>query len=180
MRFLLSILILTLTSAVSNAATPITKDMANSYYNNCISKKGDQKLTKESQDFLCSCTAAQMMDSMSVEDVQAMSTQDQRTARRAFNKMLINVYAPCMEYPAKDHYYNTCLSNPQTKKLGGNPEKLCGCMSDKVATHLKQNGKELFTGILKRNPNVTDPMAALEADKQFQNYVGKQALSCVF
>ena len=110
-----------------------------------------------------------------------MSNQkDPVGARQALNYMLVNVYAPCMEFPAKDHYFNTCYSDPKTKSLGKDTAKICSCMSEKVAAHLSQNGKELFKDILARNPNIVDPMSALESDPQFQNYVGKQALSCVF
>jgi hypothetical protein len=155
--------------------------MANTYYNNCISKESPQKLSPESQEFLCACTASNMMETMTTDDIRALSNQeDRKTARLALNYMLVNVYAPCMEYPARDHYFNTCVNDPKTKKIGKNPEKICGCMADKVASHLAENGKDEFKEILSRNPNVTDPMGALEGDKKFQKYVSQQVLSCVF
>ena len=185
-RFLLSIFILTIAIAPAHAQedvqdhNAISKVMAQQFYENCLAKESPQKLSKESQDLLCSCTAVQIMDNMTKNDIRAMSSQNPKDARLALNHMLVNVYAPCMEYPAKDHYYNVCVSNPQTASLGGDPKKICGCMSDKVANHLKLNGKQIFSDILDRNPNVADPMNALESDKKFQNFVGKQALSCVF
>ncbi len=161
-----------------STAQPVSKEMATSYYQNCISKKASQTFSKESQNFLCSCTASEMMDHMTIADIQALSSQDQAAARTALNHMLTKVYAPCMEFPAKDHYYNTCISN-SSPALGKNPEKTCGCMADKVASYLGKNGEAVFTDILKRNPNISDPMAALESDKEFQNYIGKQTLACV-
>ena len=162
------------------SAAEISKEMANKYYNNCITKQSAQKLSQESQGNLCACTASNMMETMTTDDIRAMSNQrDPETARQALNYMLVNVYAPCMEYPAKDHYFSTCLSDPKTKDLGQDPANICGCMADKIASHLSQNGKEQFKEILSRNPNITDPMGALEQDSEFQKYVSQQVLGCV-
>jgi len=111
----------------SVSATPITKDAANAYYEQCNSQPA-QGITQKSKEYLCACTAAKMMQSMQVEDVQAMAQQNQ-AGRDAMNNMLINVYAPCMNYPAKDHYYNNCITDPKTKTLSRNPQGLCNCMA---------------------------------------------------
>ena len=179
MRLFILIITIFINYSTTASADPVTKEMAGRYYQNCVTKQASQKLSKESQEFLCACTASKMMDSMTTEDIAAMGAQDQETARGAMNHMIIKVYAPCMEYPAKDHYYNTCISNPKMKSLGSSPEKLCECMAGKVAAHLGQNGEAIFAGILGRNPNITDPMSALEADQKFQNYVGKQVMGCI-
>lgn len=180
MRLYILTALVFLVGITPSMAEPITKEMADSYYQNCVTKQASEKLSKESQDFLCACTASKMMDHMTTEDIQGMNSQDPEIARGAMNYMIVKVYAPCMEYPAKDHYYSTCMSNPKTKGLSGNPDKLCNCMAGKIATHLSQSGEKVFKEILERNPNITDPMSALENDSKFQNYVGKQLLSCVF
>ena len=180
MRYLVLFITILIMSSNTSHAGEISKEMANKYYQNCLAKESPQKLSQESQEFLCACTASNMMETMTTDDIRAMSNQqDPVTARQALNYMLINVYAPCMEYPAKDHYYYTCVTDPKTKKLGNDPSKICGCMANKVADHLSRNGKEQFKEILQRNPNIADPMGALENDPEFQNYVGKQVLSCV-
>ncbi len=180
MRILFILSMVLIANVTSANAAAVSKDMAQSYYNTCASKERPANLTKESQDYLCSCTAAKMMDHMTTEDIQDMNNSDLTIARPAVNHMLTKVYAPCMEYPARDHYYSTCVQNPQTAKVSKNPTKLCGCMADKIAKHLGQNSEEIFTGILRRNPNVSDPMSALEADPEFQNYTKKQIMGCLF
>lgn len=175
---ILFLTILVLFSGVTTSmAEPISKEMADAYYQNCISKQASEEFSKESQEFLCACTASKMMDHMTTDDIRKMSVQDE-TGRAATNYMMVKVYAPCMEYPAKDHYFNTCMSS-KNPVLGTNPATTCNCMSDKVATYLAENGEKVFTDILSRDPNIVDPMSALEADKTFQNYVGKQLLGCV-
>lgn len=158
-------------------ATPITKDAANAYYENC-NAQASQGLSTQSKEYLCACTAAKMMERMSVEDVKAMSQQNEQ-GRKAMNYMLVKVYAPCMNYPAKDHYYNTCMANPKTKALSRNPRGLCNCMANKVSAYLGTNGSKVFEGILSRNPNITDPMTALTEDPQFTQYAQSQLLSCI-
>lgn len=162
----------------SAVAAPITKEMANQYYNDCVSKQAAQNFPEEEHKFFCACTASKMMDNMTTEDIAAMTVPDE-TGRAATNYMIVKVYAPCMEYPAKAHYYNTCINN-KTPAMGNNPEKTCNCMAGKVAKHIGNNGEKIFTDILARNPNIADPMSALESDKEFQNYVGQQLLGCVF
>ena len=159
-------------------ATPVDRPMAEAYFQNCKSQPAQGGLSAKSQKYLCACTAAAMMNTMQVEDVQAMS-QPNAAGRAATNKMLINVYAPCMRFPAKDHYYNNCITNPQTKTLSRNPQKLCGCMSDEVANYLENRGPEVFKQILQRNPNIVDPMTALTNDKAFQSYAQSRLIGCV-
>lgn len=166
-----------LISALPAFATPVTKDAANAYYLNCTSQSA-QGLSEESKEYLCACTAAKMMENLSIEDVKMMGQQNQ-SGRNAMNKMIINVYAPCMNYPARDHYYNTCISNPKTRILGGNPQGLCGCMADEVATYLSTSGPQIFREILNRTPNITDPMSALTSDPKFERFAQSKLLGCV-
>lgn len=178
MRLFGLVLILLFSVPALANATPITKDAANAYFENCKSQPKAEGLTAEGQKYMCACTAAQMMNKMSVEDVQAMSQQSQ-AGRNATNKMLINVYAPCINYPAKDHYYHTCMTNPKTKTLSRSPESLCGCMATQVAEYLKQNGEKVFREILAKDPNIVDPMTALTNDPKFTSYAQSKLLGCV-
>lgn len=174
--FILSMFLVLMTNGAA-MATPITKDAANAYFLNCKTQPS-QGLSVSSQEYMCACTAAKMMKHLTLEDVRAMP-QPNETGRAATNKMLIHVYAPCMNYPAKDHYYNTCMSNPKTKTLTGKPERLCNCMSDKVAGYLGENGSKVFSEILSRDPNITDPMTALTNDNEFQKFAQSKLLGCV-
>jgi hypothetical protein len=163
--------------SATHAQTPISKEMADAYYGNCKNQPSPN-MTPETQDLMCACTAAKMTEGMNVEDMRAMA-QNNQNGRDALNKMLINVYAPCIQYPAKEHYKNTCMSNPQTKALSKTPKKLCGCMAEKVSGYLATDGQKVFQDILRRNPTIADPMSALEQDAQFQQFARSQLLSCV-
>lgn len=178
MRFLIITALCLFGHVLTAHATPITKDAATAFYENCKSQPTPQGLTAKGQRYMCACNAAKMVNTMTVEDVKAMAQQDQ-TGRNATNKMIINVYAPCMGYPAKDHYYNNCITNPQTQSLTKNPQALCECMSSQVANYLEQNGSQVFREILSQNPNLTDPMTALTNDSKFQKYAQSRLIGCV-
>lgn len=177
MKILLFGLLIFLATSPAHA-TEISNDTANQYYQNCIAGATPPELNKQTQDTLCACTAAHMKTGFTMEDMQAMSKKDE-TARLALNKMIVNVYAPCIQYPAYDYYYNVCVSNPQTASLSKNPQALCGCLAQKVSSYLAQNSQQVFAGILARNPNIIDPMAALTSDPQFDQFAQGQLVSCV-
>jgi hypothetical protein len=158
-------------------ATAITKQAANQYFTNCQSQPSPG-MSDQTKQYMCACTAAKMQENMTVEDVKTMAQQSQ-AGRNATNKMIIKVYAPCIEYPARDHYYTTCMTNPQTKNMTKNPQGMCACLGTQVSNYLKQNAQKEFARILSRTPNVTDPMAALTNDPAFTKFAQSKLLGCV-
>lgn len=173
----LGALFICLAAQPAAAQTAVTKEQANTYYSNCVQQK-DPRFTGQSQQMFCACTAARMTQSFSQEDMKAMVGQDPATARPAANKMLINVYAPCIETPAREYHYAQCINNPQTARLSSNPQGLCKCASDKIASFLNANAQKSFREILARDPNIADPMSALFEDAEFKSFAAKQLLSC--
>lgn len=176
MKLLIGLIVLFI--AVPAHATEISNDTANQYYQNCVKGETPPNLSKQTQDTLCACTAAHMKTGFTLEDMQAMSKRDE-TARLALNKMIVNVYAPCIQFPAHDYYYNVCVTNPQTANLSRNPQALCGCLAQKVSAYLAQNSRQVFAEILTRTPDLVDPMAALTSDPQFEQFAQGQLVSCV-
>jgi len=177
MRFIVATAAFLILSPSAMAQTPVTQEMANSYYQNCMVQNAPG-MTNESKGQMCTCTSTRMMQAMSVEDIKNMRRNDQ-TGRLVLNKMLVQVYAPCIEYPARDHYYNTCIANPETAKLSKAPQALCNCLATQVSGYLKANGPRIFGEILRKNPNVTDPMSALTSDARFQKFAQEKMVGCV-
>jgi hypothetical protein len=157
-------------------ATPVTKDTANTYYQNCTAQS-DPRFSQKTQKLFCACTAVKLMENFTIEDMQATAKQDQ-AGRNATNKMITKIYAPCIRYPAREYHYQTCIQNPKSRMLG-NAEKICNCSADQVATHLQGNAESMLTNILRKNPNVMDPMQALYSDPAFQKLVQSKVMSCV-
>ena len=163
-------------STFALAATPISKDQANAYYEAC-KKSPDPRFSAEVQDLFCACTASHYMTALTVEDVKTMGQQNQ-SGRNAMNKMILDVYAPCIQYPTRAYHYDACITDPKAKILG-DPTKLCSCAADSVASHLEKNARIMFQDILRKNPNIGDPMQTLYDDAGFQSYAKSQLMSCV-
>lgn len=159
------------------AGTPIGKEQAQAFYQNCLQQPSQNQISAETQELVCACTAAHMMDHMEVEDIQKMARQAP-DARTIFNKMVVNVYAPCIEYPAREYHYNECVNNPKTKTLASRPEALCGCMADEVASYLSQNAQPVFRDLLARNPDMQDPLGALVSDPEFTRFAQSKLMAC--
>lgn len=172
---LFALLIFTVSPAA--AQTKVTKETANAYFNNCINQPA-QGMSVETKQYMCACTAAKMQESMTVEDIKTMAQQS-AAGRLATNKMIINVYAPCIEYPARDHYYTNCMNDPKSKNYTSNVQGMCACLGTQVASYLKQNAKNEFSRILSRTPNITDPMSALTNDPAFMNFAQRKLMACV-
>jgi hypothetical protein len=163
------------------AQTPIDQKTAENYFNSCVAKPSGSDFSEETKIDLCGCTATQMKDNMSVEDVQMLSANGQGGAAQlaALHKMITEVHAPCIHYPYREQKYKACMSSPQTKLVTNNPDAMCKCLSERVALYLEKNAQGIFRGILQRTPNISDPLVGLESDPAFRNYVAQQAQGCL-
>lgn len=154
-----------------NAQTAINDDMARNYYQNCI-KKEDQRLTKGGQDIFCQCTAHQLKKHMYVEDMVILARQD-GLARAALNKIMLAVYAPCMEFPVRDLLYTGCTANGQNVD-----PRICQCIADRMGEYTAITAQNTLRDILKANPNITDPMAPIINSTAFKNREQSVVLTC--
>lgn len=163
------------------AQTTVTKEQANTYFASCVENAAqtEQRFSKQSQEMFCACTAARLTQYFTMDDMRLMTSKTDPNARVALNKMIVNIYAPCMEEPTREYHYATCVSNPQVARLGQSPETLCRCAADQIAAHLATNGARQFQEILNRDPNIVDPMQALYDDPKFQSFAQTKLLGCL-
>ena len=159
-------------------ARVINRDEANEYFANCMSKKSDA-VKVETLTTLCACTSARLMQSLTAEELHALSGKD-AVAQAATHKMLTEVYAPCSETIAVDLINFECVNNEQLSDM--NPDfdvpMVCGCSARSAAAWYQGKGKALMAEILKANPNVTDPVPALLAHPQMKNQILSNLVAC--
>lgn len=173
MKYIVYMLML-LVPSMAQAQTSVSKETANSYFENCVKASApSQTMSQEGHEMLCACTAARLTQFFSMEDWTAMMSQDPAIARPAYNKMTINIYAPCMAEPTRERYAARCA------KTSGMNQQICTCTAEKIAFHLQYYGSSIFTNILAQNPNVTDPWAALEEDAGYNSFIEKAARECI-
>lgn len=160
----------------------ISKQQLDQYYMTCVNNAAatETRFSPQAQQQFCACTASKIMEGrFSLEDMETMSDTSSPNSRMAMNKMIVNVYAPCMSIPTQEYHYTQCVANPQTATLTQKPEKLCLCAATAVAKYMDQNGPALFQSILGSNPTIEDPMGALYQNPQFQQYAQSQLMGCM-
>lgn len=181
MKYVLLAIIFSVIPFVSASATQVSKEQANTYFASCIENaaKTEQRFSKPSQEMFCACTAARLTQFFSIEDMQTMTDPANPNSRKALNKMIVDVYAPCMEYPTQEYHVTQCMENPQVSRLGGDPQTLCQCAAAEIGQHLKNHGSAMFEEILSRNPTIEDPMQALYDDPKFRSFAQAKLLKCL-
>lgn len=179
MKYLFLVLIVFLAPLTAKAQTPVSKETANSYFANCVKTASPtQGMSANGQQMLCACTAARLTQFFTMEDWQNMTSPSPEIARPAYNKMLIDVYAPCMSEPTREYHYTSCMQNPSVTKLG-NAQNVCNCAADALAQHMQYHGSSMFEKILAREPNIADPNAALFNDPDFQQVATQKTMGCL-
>lgn len=174
MKFSAPILFFLVLLMISGAALAgaITKEMGDQYYENCLKgASAEGTMSQKSQATFCKCTSEKMQDNMTTEDLQALSGRG-TPARAALNKVLEFVQAPCLQAPVHDMIAKKCQADI------GKPQ-VCNCLSQKMGEYTEQQAVQLMGKILKQNPNIVDPMAAIVDSEDFQTTQKSIALSCL-
>lgn len=175
MKHYIAIFMLCLTLSFFNTAqaqTPVNAQTAQTYTQNCEATR-DPRMLNDTQEIFCQCTAMQMQKSYTMEDMQNLSKQD-ATGRAAVNKMLLNVYAPCMEFPVRDLIYAKCKADAYQAQQG-----ICECLSKRMAGYMTAESQKLLGGILQRNPNIIDPITEIMASPEFAQKEKRIVLDCI-
>lgn len=181
MKLLTLLMLALLVPFTAQAQTPVPKDKANEYFSHCVQSSAatEQRFSPEAQQNFCACTAARLTQFFTIEDMQTMTDTTNPNSRLAMNKMIINIYAPCMEIPMKEYHYAQCIANPQTAQLSQNPQALCQCAAEQLGIQMKVYGSQLFEELLARNPLNEDPMMAIYNDPSFQTLAQKKTIGCI-
>jgi|GEM_PF-795651 len=154
------------TQSSTDIPTDITPELTKAYYDSCMGAR-DQRMSRASQDFLCSCTAEKMMETMSVEDIRSMGQENQE-GRNMLNRVLLDVYAPCMSAPLAEMVSNECMLEGEMNAKGMHKIDLCHCIGEKTGAWFSGSGRDLMADVLKKNPNITDPVGPIMNSTQFK------------
>lgn len=147
--------VLALLPGMALAATPVTAKVANTYYLTCMSRQ-DPRLDEEGQQNLCSCASARLMTFMTSEDIMHM-TSALGPGRASYNKMLADVYAPCLETAIENTLVTQCMNDRTVKEfMLRDKDKLCACTGRKTGVFMEQKTSELVRQMIKETPNLTD------------------------
>ncbi len=172
MKFILPFLFALLLSITVQAQTAMNAQMAQTYMANCVSNQ-DPRMSPETQGIFCQCTVNRMQKTISVEEMKIMAQQTQNSIAIQ-NKVLTQVYAPCMEFPVRDLIFNKCQTDTYQSKQG-----ICMCMSGRMATFVSTESQRLLGSILQRTPNLADPIGAIMETPEFTQKEKRIVLECI-
>lgn len=141
------------------------KDFSNAYYKNCMAQ--DHPILKgESLKLLCGCTAAKLPEAMTIPQLQAMATSTAEGDLQR-SRMMMFVYAPCMEHPTKALILDQCMGDPKVRNGLKHANRVCECLGDEMGKFMKERGPRVIEGALRRNVKDLDPLGSLMQSKAF-------------
>ncbi len=151
--------------------------LATRYYKNCVSK--DDPILKEANlQLLCTCAAQKMMEVMTVDDIKTMATETQEGQFQR-NRLLLQVYAPCMQYPARSLLYGNCVGTPEIQSTVPGYEIACACMADRMASYVSENATTVVAQNLQANPADSNPLQSLMNRADFKARAQAELGECI-
>ena len=132
----------------------------------------------ESLNTQCSCTSQKIIEEMTIEDVNGMA---EATANGEFQRgrILLQAYAPCMQYPARSILLEKCTNDPNMKKTVAAYEQACSCMADRMAQYVALNGPMIIAKSLRSTAPNPNPLSDLMRDPDFQSQAQRELAECV-
>lgn len=160
-------------------AEAVIDKMGDAFYINCL-RKTSPDISQENLQGLCECTAKRMKVAMTPEQIQVMAQNDE-AGRKALNHMLLEVYAPCMNYPVQSMVEKQCHNDPKTENLpaGIDREKICYCMALKTGQWFTGHGRELMQAVIDKDPYVYDPVGPIMDDPSFKKAAYQNLTECL-
>ena len=132
-------------------------DYANEYYGQCVAPD-HAVYTKDEQKLICSCTAANMSQTLDLEDFKMLYNEDV-AGQDVRDKALVYAYAPCFKKIAKEIYRRDCYSSKQTAQYSSKEkESICSCGVERMEDTINRVMPMEIIKIVKYNPLTLDPM----------------------
>ena len=157
---------------------PDIHDFVRRYEQNCLNKQ-HPVLNGDALRKLCNCSSAKIMETMRVEDIQAMTT-DTPEGQHQRDRMLLSVYVPCMEYPVQALILHSCLNNPDVAGKVPNYQQICACAAENTADYVRREAPQVVAESLRNNPGgAIDPLQALVGSPAYEEQTRQILMTCL-
>lgn len=172
--------LIVMSGSAAFAQTKLTKDFANNFYNRCTESQ-DPRMSKDTQVEFCACTSASLLQKMNAEDVD-MVGEDTAQGHRMYNKMMVTVYAPCMDSAVGDMAFAGCVRDPRTAMADQTLDRkqLCRCMRDRTREWFNITGSESMMRILEgKTDNAGDPLSIVMNSELYKKETYEIMMGCI-
>lgn len=153
------------------------EDYANRYYENCLTQK-HPLLKDDNLELLCSCTAAQLPKAMTVDQIRQMK-DDTAEGQYQRNRMMLFVYAPCIEHPTRALVLDQCMNDPKVQTGIKNFKTVCNCLADGMAAFMKERAPSTIETAIKFNEKDIDPLRKLLESTAFDEMSRAKMGECI-
>jgi len=162
-------------------ADAVFEKMGDAFYISCR-RQTTPDMTQEDLDGMCQCAAQQIKKKVMTQEEMKIMAQNDEAGRLALNHMLLDIYAPCMNYPVQSRLEKQCHSAPKAENLpaGLDWEKICYCSAVKTGHWYTSHGRELMQAVIAKNPNVYDLTGPIMDDPSFKQAAHDNLTSCIF
>lgn len=151
---------------------------ASAYYENCM-KQSNPMLDAQNQVNLCACTAEKFARTMTPEDVKEMSQPTEAGAAQR-NRMILNVYAPCIRYPAHALVNYSCLNDTRYKMVfGDKAQSVCGCLAENMSAYMEKVAPDAIRQAIASGADMTDPLRTLLESDGYAAQEQKVSKACM-
>ena len=129
-------------------------------------------------DLFCSCASNNILNEMTFEEMQQAQY---KSAEGSFQRqrMLMFVYAPCIEKPLNTMILNDCVNNVRSKHLMKNIYGTCGCLADEVAREIQAVTPQYIRGAIRRREDVLNPLDLLVNTDDFERKMRHKTKVCL-
>lgn len=146
------------------------------YTQRCLKAQHPIFAGKDLENF-CFCAQKNIPTAMTLEHIK---DAQYKTSEGYFqrNRMLMFVYAPCIEAPLKKMVLNSCLNNVRSKHLMKNMYATCGCIADDVSKHLQGLTTQYIQGAVERKKDTLNPLDLLLVPDHFERTMSHKTKVC--
>jgi hypothetical protein len=160
---------------VANTATALTAQQAATMYQSCLAQGAPAELTPQTKDIFCQCTATYTQKAITVEEMAAATTAGNPNAAAIQQKIILEVYAPCMEFPVRDLITAECVKTPA---LAANPQ-ICPCLAKNMSAYTAQTAQANLGKLMASGRPVGDVMNGLMETPEFKAAQQDIAMKCM-
>lgn len=153
------------------------KILANRHYEKCVNKKS-LIFDDEELNLLCTCTAANMSRTLTVEEFQNLDkeTKDGKFAR---STMLAYAYSPCMKPVAQLKAKKDCAISSQLDDIAVGKRHICDCAVKMFDQFMDSNIPQIITDAVYQDKMDMNPLRFYYVEWPYRSHLEQYVKQCV-
>lgn len=158
------------------------QDLSKQYFNRCM-ETPDPHQSEASQADMCLCQSLYMSENLPVEQMQTMATGTRDGGAYVDKKTLfLDVFAPCLEFPAGEMARLDCYNDPLIRSLVSTQNAYygtCNCVKREAEAYFREMARPQLAAIMKRTPTLEDPLGTIRVSLEYMTDIASAKQECV-